>query len=217
MIPVDLTGKKFGRLTVKKYVGRNHNGKNAWLCECKCGNFSTPITSYLTGGYTKSCGCLNVENRKKAITTHGKHKSTEYRAYYNMLTRCYYTSYAGYARYGGRGIKVCKRWINGTNNKTGFEYFLADMGLRPAKNMSLDRINNDRNYEPSNCKWSTRTEQNSNKCNNLIYVWNGDIITLKELCNITKASYDLARHRLKYNWSIEDALTIKPLRYENYA
>ena len=164
MKKLDLTFEKFGRLKVKESAG--HSGvKTLWLCVCDCGNELKVITNHLTGGNTKSCGCLQLEAISatgKSCETHGHRKrgrkaSAEYRCWSNMKQRCYTKSNQAFANYGARGISVCDRWMK------SFENFLEDMGLKPSSDLSLDRIDNNGNYSKDNCKWSNDFEQNLNR------------------------------------------------------
>ena len=158
---IDLTGKRFGRLTV---ISRVVNCKRTtFLCRCDCGKMKNALSGILISGEVKSCGCLNIEALKnRAIHGHGRRgeKTKEYMAWVNMITRCYYKKYSEYESYGGRGIIVCERW------RKSFVNFLADMGLAPSKEHSLDRKNNNGNYELSNCRWATPGQQGGNTSRN---------------------------------------------------
>ena len=152
---VDLTSKRFGRLVVIEKTDRKSSGSIVWKCKCDCGNEAFVSSGHLRIGHTQSCGCL----QKERVTTHGKKNTSEYRSWYGMKSRCYNPNNKRYKNYGGRGIEVCDRW------KDSFENFYNDMGSKPSSKHSIDRIDNDRNYEPGNCKWSTATEQNRNQRN----------------------------------------------------
>lgn len=196
----DLTNKKFGRLSV---VGRTTNkGKCvAWECLCDCGKTKIAITTNLTRGLTKSCGCLHSEVTSKAASTHGMSKSRIFTIWQNMLARCSNQNRNDYLNYGGRGISVCDWWA------ASFENFLKDMGNPPSRDHSLDRINVDGNYCAENCRWATSQEQALNKRTNRIIEFNGITAPLKEHCNILGISYKSVHARITRGWSVSDALT----------
>lgn len=156
-------GKRFGRLTILKFIGlikatERRNGRSGYLCLCDCGNTTKVVHYQLKSGRTRSCGCLAIEamrkTQKKHSTTHGMRFTREHQSWSHMLSRCRNKKHHAYQSYGGRGITVCKRWYK-------FENFYKDMGNRP-KNTSLDRINNNGNYEPKNCRWATPKQQQAN-------------------------------------------------------
>lgn len=153
---IDMIGKKFYRWTVID-KGDVHNGKHYWNCLCECGIKREVAGSHLRSGKTKSCGCLQKEINILRITKHGQSKTSIGAAWRNMKLRCCDNTNKHYKNYGGRGIKICDRWINSLEN------FYSDMGEKPTPKHTLERINNDGNYEPSNCKWATRNEQLKNK------------------------------------------------------
>lgn len=152
---LDLTGKRFGRWTVLKRDENKTTRDSYWLCQCSCGTTRSVVRQYLQDGTSQSCGCLRAE----LLTSHGMYKSPEYTAWYSLIQRCTNQNNPRYPSYGGRGIEVCERWQN------SFIDFYDDMGPRPSKNHSIDRINNDGNYEPSNCRWTTRKVQQNNRRN----------------------------------------------------
>lgn len=175
----DRVGLRYGRLVVIKYAGYSLNESAVWECLCDCGNIKICRGISLTVGDTKSCGCLHHEwagkygeRRKKHGHTKERKHSPTYSSWAAMIERCTNIKYAHFDRYGGRGIKVCKRWLK-------FENFLEDMGERPTKH-TLDRINSDKNYTKKNCRWSTQKEQCNNKNNNITITYAGVIYTLAE-------------------------------------
>lgn len=156
---IDLTGQRFNRLVVIEFVEKR--GLNAyWKCVCDCGIVKTLRGSNIKSGHTKSCGCLHKEVVIKALTKHGhntrKRTSPTYSTRYAMINRCSNPKANKYKYYGGRGITVCDRWLE------SFENFLEDMGERPP-GTTIDRIDNDGNYEPSNCCWATPKQQVQNR------------------------------------------------------
>ena len=149
----DLSGFKFERLSVIDISYSNNQGRH-WKCICECGKYVIVRTSQLLNKNTKSCGCY----RKHIKTKHGHSgmRSSTYRSWENMKDRCINSTSSNFKYYGGRGIKVCDRWLN------SFQNFLSDMNEKPV-GTSLDRIDNDGNYEPSNCRWATFKQQAQNR------------------------------------------------------
>jgi hypothetical protein len=151
----DLLGAKFGSLLV---LGLNSRNPVRWKCRCDCGNEAVVAPGHLKSGHTRSCGCLytaSVSAMRKKMITHGMSQTKIYRRWRGMITRCSVPSDTRYPWYGARGIKVCDRWKK-------FENFLVDMGM-PPPGMSLDRIDNDGDYKPGNCRWTTHQQNCGNR------------------------------------------------------
>ena len=154
---INLAGKRYGRIVVIARDG-TANSDAAWLCQCDCGNHKRIKGAALRAGLTTSCGCYRRQNLLSQVTKHGGVGTAEYRAWKGMKTRCTNPKEPGWKYYGGRGIRVCDRWLN------SFEAFLADVGPRPSPQHSIDRYpDNDGNYEPSNVRRATQAEQSQNR------------------------------------------------------
>ena len=165
MPTIDLTGRRFGKLVVvakaSPYIHPS-TGKNrtTWKAQCDCGRETIAHASNLLRGLTQSCGCGRAEAVKRGLRfRHGQAKpmTTEYRCWASIIHRCTNSNATAYPKYGARGIKVCKQW------RDSFEAFFADMGRKPSSKHSIDRINNDGDYEPGNCRWATSSQQALNK------------------------------------------------------
>ena len=205
---IDITGQKFGRLTVKKiaYRKRTKRGKINiyWECSCDCGNICAVKPDDLKSGHTKSCGCLREEfyaKQGEKNRTHGMRHTPEYNTHQLMKRRCYEKTNEHYKYYGSRGIKVCDRWLE------SFENFYEDMGPKPSKKHSLDRIDNDGDYCPENCKWSTHTQQTNNTRKNVFVEIDGIQKTLVQWSDFFKIDYGVVRMRIHRGWSVHKALT----------
>lgn len=172
--PLELTRQKFTRLTVLGMASENTaTGKTRCNCICDCGNFVAVISSNLVNGNTRSCGCLKIEITSKAKTTHGKSKTLGYYTWGTMIARCTNPKNYKYPMYGGRGITVCESWLE------SFANFSVDMGDKPA-GKTLDRIDVNGNYEPSNCRWASPKEQANNTRRNRVLTLNGESLTLTQ-------------------------------------
>lgn len=152
----DISGQMFGRLTAIKKEKTDTFGGFIWFCKCSCGNSKKVRSGDLIGGNTKSCGCLKSEATRESNTKHGLCGSPAYVSWAGMIARCTNKKTIGYKNYGGRGISVCAEWSE-------FSRFHEDMGDPPGDGFSLDRINNDGNYEPGNCRWATKSQQAKNR------------------------------------------------------
>lgn len=189
---IDITGQRFGKLTAIDYI---NNGR--WKCKCDCGNEKIISGTDLRKGSTKSCGCLCKEDRKKHGHARKRDVSKTYRIWSNMKTRCSNPKHIWYKNYGGRGIIVCERWQI-------FENFLEDMGECP-KGYQIDRLNNNGNYEPGNCKYIPLENQAFNRRNNIDIEFNGVKKNIKEWANDLGINYHTLRYRIKNGWPIEKA------------
>jgi hypothetical protein len=196
---IDLTGKKFGRLTVVSEHGRTRKNSVTWDCVCDCGNRKIVIGYDLRSGNTSSCGCFQREGASRRRKTHGMTGTKTYRAWEDMKKRCYNKNNKRYKTYGGRGIMVCERWHN-------FDNFLSDMGESEV-GMSIERIDNDKNYEPGNCKWASRQEQMRNTTRTRNIEFNGKVQCVSAWASELGVDPDTLLARLKYGWSIEKTMT----------
>lgn len=207
-----MIGMKFVRWTVHSSAG-NRNSRAYWNCKCDCGTERAVDGRELRRGKTKSCGCLrdelaSVMHRRPEgvqLPMYVTHKA-EFSAWQSLIQRCENDNNPGYHNYGGRGIQTCHRWTSGDGDKSGFECFLSDMGPRPSAEYSIDRINNDGNYEPGNCRWATRQEQHSNRRDNFIVEYCGENVTITEACKRAGVAVKTIKFRLRKGWSIERAL-----------
>jgi hypothetical protein len=202
----DYIGQKYGRLTVLGEAERNPRsaGHQRVVCECECGNKTSPPLSALlrTSGGTKSCGC------RKGLNKHGHAKdgapSRVYGIWHSMLQRCNNPNARNYHNYGGRGIKVCPEWHD-------FKGFLASMGEPPSDSHTLDRLNNSGAYEPSNCEWRTWSEQMRNTRQNRYLTFKDQTLCMTEWAEITGLKRNTIEGRLASGWSVEEALTTPAL------
>lgn len=201
----DISGESFGSWTVVSFAGRVKNC-SMWNCRCDCGTEAVVNGNSMIRGISKSCGC-----QKRVYSTHGytrgftrgKKHPAEYTAWVAMKGRCYNPSNNRYHLYGARGICVCERW----RGKNGFSNFLSDMGPRPSENHSIDRKDNDGNYEPGNCRWATDAEQASNQRRNMIVDWNGERLTVAEVARRTGIKAATLYQRIHMGLTIERAVS----------
>jgi hypothetical protein len=195
----DLTDRRFGRLTVLEVCGRKKSYL-LWRCKCDCGQEAKVASHRLLGGITTSCGCFQRQRAKESNTRHGLTGTAELFTWNAMLDRCYDPKNKSYERYGGRGIKVCERWLNSA------EVFVQDMGLRPSAEYSIERLNNDGDYEPSNCKWATRYEQSRNRRSCRFVEYNGERLNLLDMAKKYNIKRATLTQRLDAGWPVEKAL-----------
>lgn len=191
----DLSGQKFGRLTALYKLHNYHKKGTYWLCICECGNFAEVFASHLTSLHTKSCGCLHGEK-------HGDSHTRLHNTWEHMRGRCYNPNNPKYKNYGGRGIKICDEWYN---SYLAFKDWAINNGYDDT--LTIDRINNDGNYEPNNCRWATIKQQNNNQRKNLSFTINNVTKTLAQWCETYNISYHKAYQRIfKLGYNIEKAI-----------
>lgn len=203
----NLIGIKSGRLTVIEFYGCDKCGHSRWLCKCECGNTSIVSGTNIKHEKILSCGCLTKERVSEAKKTHGMSYSPIYPEYRNIKKRCYDETSHNYKWYGGRGIKMCDRWLDDIHN------FYNDVSVLPhfrEEGYTLDRIDNDGNYEPENVRWATKSEQCRNRRSNLLYEYDGKVRTLQEISDMTGLPYKVLHKRIKtFGWEPERAFTEK--------
>lgn len=189
----DLTGLHFTYWTAKEYVG-----DSKWKCVCVCGVVSDIDSWELTHGQSRSCGCKRGEFMvRHGFATRDGNRISEYSTWAGIISRCTNPDNLAYARYGGRGISICDRWLK-------FENFLADMGMKPSREYTVERVDNNKGYSPDNCKWATRTEQAQNTRSNHLVTFNNETLCIEEWqrrLGLTNLSW-----RLKH-WPLERAMT----------
>jgi len=207
-----IIGKTYNKLTVlgegELHLTKGGNKHRTIICKCKCGTIKTIQFSPVINGITKSCGCYSKKLASERMSMinykHGMYNTPEYNSWVSMKKRCLNKSHKSYVRYGGRGITISNDWIN------SFDKFLSDMGNRPTDNHSLDRIDNNKGYYKSNCKWSTKIEQQRNKNNNIKIVYQGDKKCLSEWAEILGFSWQKLHYRLFIaKWSIDKSFNTK--------
>lgn len=202
---IDLTGKRFGRLTVIKRAENDNRRKSMWICQCDCGKTLTVRGDHLKSGWhTQSCGCMGLENRIKAWETHGDTYKRLYRIWKLMKSRCEGDRKESRATrdYRDRGIRVCPEW----HDYESFRDWALKNGYEDG--LTIDRIDVNGNYEPSNCRWADAKTQANNTRRNINITYNGKTMTLKQWSFELKIKYRTLSHRiLKLGWSVEAAFT----------
>lgn len=210
----DLTGQRFGRLTVFGFVGTRKE-KSFWLCHCTCGRHHVTVAGSLSSGRTQSCGCLADEVRQQATLSHGMADTPEWNTWQRMIFRCTNPSATGYEYWGGRGIMVCDGW------RHSFDNFYADMGNKPGQGheFSIDRIDTNGHYScghcehchregwVANCRWATLEEQRNNTRRNRYLEFQGERLTIKQWAQKLNIHHDCLYYRYRAGWSTERILT----------
>lgn len=216
--PQDIIGQRFDRLLIIN-VDRNKKGKTVWICKCDCGNITVVPYSRLKSGNTKSCGCLHHDFVVSLKMRHGQAHSRFYNIWSEMKRRCNNPKSESYSRYGGKGIKVCSRWME------DFENFYQDMFLEYQKHVlkygenetQIDRIDSKGDYCPDNCRWATIEVQQNNKSSCKYITFNNETHTISQWAIIKGINLQTLVGRLNRNWSIEDALTLPTGSSPNFA
>lgn len=201
----DYCGKKFGRLLVIKWSGRDKWNVNMWMCSCDCGNEKVISQGKLKSGNTKSCGCLQLESRTKHGFSTRKKTHPLYHVLDAMKQRCYNQNCKAYKNYGGRGIEICKEWLN------SYQKFI-DWGLKSGwkEKLMIERIDVNGNYEPQNCCFISHKNQQRNRRDTNFLTYNGQTKSIPEWAEIYNLKYSTLVARLNYGWGIDEALT-KPV------
>lgn len=203
----NIKGQRFGKLIVLERVENRIRASGrqdvVWKCKCDCGTIKNIRSTCLLLGMSNSCGCVNIERIRNLNLSHNMCNTKEYKAWSKLKSRCYTKTDNKYYAYGARGIKVCDRWLE------SFDNFYKDMGDAPTKKHSIDRIDVNGNYEPSNCRWATNKEQSNNKTTNVYVEYGGVKYTLKTLSEHLDIPY-------KYFWMLyRDSLSIEQIIERN--
>lgn len=191
-------GQTIDQITIKEKIRENKRTK--YKCLCSCGKECTKESSQLTQSICRCVDCGNSSSSLKRRTTFEHKGTSEYRAWSNMKNRCTNPKYELYHRYGGRGITVCDEWVN------SFETFLKDMGKKPSKQHSIDRINNDLGYSKDNCKWATKKEQSNNTKNTKMVELNGILKPLSYWCDTMNLNKSTILKRISTGMNPQDAI-----------
>lgn len=199
---IDITGQRYERLTVIA-LKETKNKKSYWECKCDCGNTTIVRKDQLKSGKSKSCGCLNIEKIKQGRNhSHGHSKTRLYRTFHSMKARCCNPNNNDFKDYGGRGIKICEQWLN---DFLEFRKWALKTGYND--NLTIERINVNGNYEPSNCKWVTRKIQSRNTRQNNLITISGITKCFSEWCEIYSISKSTVKDRMNNGWETKQAIT----------
>jgi hypothetical protein len=201
---IDLCGKRFGRLVVVEKTAKRIHSYVVWKCLCDCGNESFVKTGDLNSGNTKSCGCLSAVVTGQRSRTHGMSLSGEYTSWSGMKYRCLNPDCKHYEYYGGRGITVDPRWLS-------FDNFYADMGPKPSRRHTLERVDTNGPYAPGNCIWATRKQQSHNLRSNVYVTYEGERMLMAEACRRSGIKMPTLCRRMKDGWP-EDKWFLPPHR-----
>ena len=215
-IIIDITGRRFARLTVVAMAEERVHGRIAWHCRCDCGRELIVSGNALQANNTRSCGCYKLDTTGARRRTHGKSRTPEYKNWCAMKARCYDTNNQDYGHYGGRGIRVCERW------KDSFENFLADMGTRPHPRSTIERKDPNKDYSPANCQWASQKQQTRNKRTSRMLTVDGQTKCIGEWAEQYGVRQHLIAQRIRQGWPEDAAVKTAPLkrwnrmRHDNY-
>lgn len=205
----DLAGKRFGRLIAIEPIHGDRKHPLKWKCKCDCGRIVEIGSQALREVVTRSCGCYSHDVKAMSKFKHGMSGTRIYHVWEGIIDRCNNENSPSYKNYGGRGIKVCDEWREPTEFiNWGFLNGYSD-------NLTIDRIDVNGNYCPENCRWITNKEQQRNKRNNIYIEYNGERMVLQDWSEKIGIKPQIIKARLDRNWSIEEALTIIPSKYNN--
>lgn len=194
-------GKRFGRLTVLEYAGKNKSGRSQWKCKCDCGEIVIrPNSALRQQNWELSCGCVRNEKSTKRLTVHGMCGVPGYYTWTHLKGRCQDPTDPAFKNYGGRGIKICERWKK-------FKNFIEDMGIKP-EGHQLDRIDNDGDYEPGNCRWVLPAVNSLNRRVTIYLTYGGVSLTMKEWSELLGIKYHSLYSRKYRGASDEEALSM---------
>ena len=198
-----LFGQTFNSLTVIRETTKNKWFNRQWVCSCECGGNKIVTTTKLLRNFITHCGCKTIELKSKAQIKHGKTNTKEFSIWHSIISRCAITKSTKekYKKYHNKNITVCDQWQN------SFETFLKDMGKCPKDKTSLDRINNSKGYQPTNCRWATAKEQANNRDNTNHFIYQNKKVTIADLVKISGIAHNTLRYRLlKANWPVQKAI-----------
>ena len=207
---IDLTGKQFGKLNVVErasdHVTASGRRYVRWRCRCECGTETDVMATNLLQGKTVSCGCHSRNQARVLHLTHGESDTRLYQVWSAIKSRCYNVNSKHYEDYGGRGIRMCDAWRDGYD---AFREWALSSGYQelPFSQCTIDRIDNDGNYEPSNCRWVDGVAQANNRRSNRNFTYNGETHNIKEWSELYSIPYKTLHNRIRSGWSIDRALT----------
>lgn len=207
---IDMTGQKYGRLTVLGPVGRNKQSYILWLCRCDCGNMSTLKGGDLRFGNTRSCGCFKIEKAILLNTIHGMTDTPLRKIWSDIIKRCTNPNARNYKNYGGRGISIYDGW---RHDFQAFHDYVTQLPHCGEKGYSIDRVDNDGDYTPGNVRFATRHEQSHNSRRSTLITHNGETMCIADWARSVGMKPSMLSSRLRRNMSIKDALST-PSRYK---